>query len=397
LHHSFRCKSSLSFIQSTITTVDKAKVAGDYNVSLKYANATGSSKTMSIFVNGTRVKQTTLPNLVNWDTWGTQTELLPLTSGNNIITIKYYPDTGDTGNIKLDYITIPFEPFISLYQAECNKLSGGASINRNHLFYSGAAFVDGFTAVGANISFEDIYVPTAGSYKVNIRYANGGTSAKTLSTYVNGSKVSQISLPKLSSWDTWGTHEQTVTLNAGKNIISYQYDSGDTANVNIDRILVYSSVSVTPASEVNLLDDPGFERPISYTTKWVEWHPAGQNLAYGRDSGSSSNPPESPKTGDMRAWFNLPSAFKQSIHQTLSVPNGVYKVEALVKYFGKTATACRLEIDYDTAVNISKDGVWKYISAIKSVTSGQIDIGFYVDSPGETVLLVDDVKLYRLD
>jgi hypothetical protein len=29
-----------------------------------------------------------------------------------------------------------------------------------------------------------------------------------------------------------------LTLNAGNNTIAYQYDSGDTANVNLDYILV---------------------------------------------------------------------------------------------------------------------------------------------------------------
>lgn len=88
-----------------------------------------------------------------------------------------------------------------------------------------------------------------------------------MSIYVNGTRVKQTTLPNLANWDTWGTYEQTVTLNAGKNTISYQYDSGDTANVNIDRILVSSSTVGTPSAEVNLLDDASFERPTSYSSK----------------------------------------------------------------------------------------------------------------------------------
>ncbi|QUL57848.1 discoidin domain-containing protein [Paenibacillus tritici] len=78
--------------------------AGTRNVTLKYANASGSDKTLSIYVNGVKLRQTTLPNLANWDTWSTKAEALPLNSGSNTIAYKY--DAGDTGNVNLDLITV---------------------------------------------------------------------------------------------------------------------------------------------------------------------------------------------------------------------------------------------------------------------------------------------------
>ncbi|OMG01070.1 discoidin domain-containing protein [Paenibacillus sp. FSL R7-0337] len=78
--------------------------AGTRNVTLKYANASGSDKTISIYVNGVKQRQTTLPNLTNWDTWSTKTEALPLNAGSNSIAYKY--DAGDTGNVNLDLITV---------------------------------------------------------------------------------------------------------------------------------------------------------------------------------------------------------------------------------------------------------------------------------------------------
>lgn len=78
--------------------------AGTRNVTLKYANASGSDKTISIYVNGVKQRQTTLPNLANWDTWSTKAEALPLNAGSNSIAYKY--DAGDTGNVNLDLITV---------------------------------------------------------------------------------------------------------------------------------------------------------------------------------------------------------------------------------------------------------------------------------------------------
>ncbi|WP_156926610.1 hypothetical protein [Cohnella panacarvi] len=43
---------------------------------------------------------------------------------------------------------------------------------------------------------------------------------------------------------------------------------------------------------------------------------------------------------------------------------------------------------------MANDGVWKYISIDNIfVTSGVVDVGFYVNSPGGTTLHIDDVRL----
>lgn len=40
----------------------------------------------------------------------------------------------------------------------------------------------------------------------------------------------------------------------------------------------------------NRMDNPNFERGTAYGSNWMEWHPGGQAVAYGIDSGSGSNP-----------------------------------------------------------------------------------------------------------
>jgi alpha-glucosidase (family GH31 glycosyl hydrolase) len=387
-------------IGAAVTFYADVKTNGDYNVDLRYANSTGTAKTLSIFVNGKRVKQTSLSNLANWDTWSSQNEMLPLLAGRNAITYKYYNDAGDTGNVNLDYITVPIDPLLGKYEAESAELSGGSVTNKNHKFYTGHAFVDSITTVGAEVSFK-VEVPSAGNYQVALRYANGSGSTKTLSNYVNGVDVAQVSLSSPgTSWDVWQDEIQTLSLNAGVNTIAFKYDGSDSGNVNLDRILVSSGTPGTPESETNLLDNSDFDRDTAYGSNWTEWHPGTQELAYGIDSGSGSNPPASAWTEDKRAYFYLSSAYQQSIHQVVSVPvnNSNYKLEAWVRLQFATPTTARAEItNYGgTAIyeNISNDGVWKYISIDNIyVTNGQIDVGFYVDSPGGTVLHIDDVRI----
>ncbi|MBN1932300.1 MAG: carbohydrate-binding protein [Desulfobacterales bacterium] len=77
---------------------------GIYKVTLRYANARGSDMTVSIYVNGTKVKKTILPSMDSWDNWADKIELIALKSGQNTIAYKY--DEGDSGNINIDCIHI---------------------------------------------------------------------------------------------------------------------------------------------------------------------------------------------------------------------------------------------------------------------------------------------------
>lgn len=67
---------------------------------------------------------------------------------------------------------------------------------------------------------------------------------------------------------------------------------------------------------------------------------------------------------------------------------------------GTIPSIARAEIENyggsDVYNHISADGKWKYIEIDNiNVTNGQIIVGFYVDSPGGTVLQIDDVKLIK--
>ncbi|MCE1649674.1 hypothetical protein LWT35_23610, partial [Enterobacter hormaechei] len=91
-------------------------------------------------------------------------DTLPLTAGSNIITYKYYSEAGDTGNVNLDSVSVPLSPAAAKYEAESAEVSGGASRNTDHWYYSGSSFVDNMTAAGSQVQF-NVNVPSAGSYQ----------------------------------------------------------------------------------------------------------------------------------------------------------------------------------------------------------------------------------------
>jgi hypothetical protein len=81
--------------------------AGEYEVGLRYSNGPNpfaGNKTVSVYVNGRKVRQTVLPSTVTWDEWATKTERLTLRRGVNAI--QYRVDATDTGHVNLDLISV---------------------------------------------------------------------------------------------------------------------------------------------------------------------------------------------------------------------------------------------------------------------------------------------------
>ncbi|MBC8921940.1 glycosyl hydrolase family 31, partial [Escherichia coli] len=141
------------------------------------------NQSLSIFVNGDYVKQTTLkPNT----DWSVQSEALPLSAGKNSISYKVVTDTGDKADqVSLDKVNIGFTPTVAKVEAEEADLAGTLKVANDHWFYSGEGFVGGFGAAGDEIKFE-VDVPADGEYVLNTRTANGTGMPQTLDLYTTG-------------------------------------------------------------------------------------------------------------------------------------------------------------------------------------------------------------------
>ena len=126
------------------------------------------------------------------------------------------------------------------YEAEATSLSGGCVTQTDHTGYTGSGFVGGYTDSNKGNASTQFTVNAAasGSYNVTLRYANGTGSSKTLSIYVNNTKIKQTTLNATTNWDTWGTQTESLSLNQGSNTIRYKFDSSDSGNVNLDNISV---------------------------------------------------------------------------------------------------------------------------------------------------------------
>jgi hypothetical protein len=183
-----------------------------------------------------------------------------------------------------------------------NALLGGyATPAYDHSGHTGTAFAAGFESTGSSLTQDVSGVPSAGSYKLWVRYANatGGdnqSTTRTLSTKVNGGSGPGLSFAPTGSWDTWATTTATVNLTAGTNSIAILQNGGDSGRVNID------SIAVTPTGATGY--------PAAQTALTLTGYGAGPNDALGGWSRSLDNPrvvpvPEHPGILDRSGWYLL--------------------------------------------------------------------------------------------
>lgn len=124
------------------------------------------------------------------------------------------------------------------YEAEFAERTD-VTVNTNHTGFEGTGFVDGFAEAGDSVEFE-VWVPTAGSYTLGIRYS-AGTEAASRDVRINGAETTlQVQMPKTQDWDSWNISTATVTLSAGANTVKIEYGSGSSAGINLDNIRIYS-------------------------------------------------------------------------------------------------------------------------------------------------------------
>jgi hypothetical protein len=71
-------------------------------------NPSAGTKTVSLYVNGVKVKQVALASTGGWETWAVSNDRVTLRAGGN--TVAYKVDSGDIGHVNLDSVAVGEPP-----------------------------------------------------------------------------------------------------------------------------------------------------------------------------------------------------------------------------------------------------------------------------------------------
>jgi hypothetical protein len=127
-------------------------------------------------------------------------------------------------------------PTGQVYEAETAPAVCQGTIDTNHAGFTGTGFCNASNAVGSYAQFTAT-AAAAGTATLGVRFANGGSAARTANLIVNGSTVATVSFENTGGWTTWSTKNLTVSLNAGGNTIQLSPTVAD-GLPNIDHLNV---------------------------------------------------------------------------------------------------------------------------------------------------------------
>lgn len=111
-------------------------------------------------------------------------------------------------------------------------------VDIDHAGYLGAGYANPENAIGSGLSWK-ISAQDAGSATLEIRYANGSTTARAGNLSVNGGAdgTYTVNMPITSAWTTWQTTSNTIQLQRGNNTLQLLSASAE-GLANIDSLKI---------------------------------------------------------------------------------------------------------------------------------------------------------------
>lgn len=196
------------------------------------ANAADSDGTVSRveFFQGSTLlgTDTTSPYSFTWN---------GVAAGSYSLTARATDNQGATTTSAARSITVGSGSSPVVVQSETGTRDSAGVVETEHAGWSGTGYVNTGNAVGA-FSEVTVNVPTARSYTITFRHANGTTTNRPADLRING-VVAQtaVAFNGTGAWSTWADVTVTRNLNAGNNTIRL---TATTANgcSNLDRVTV---------------------------------------------------------------------------------------------------------------------------------------------------------------
>ncbi|BCY10827.1 CBM35 domain-containing protein [Actinoplanes sp. L3-i22] len=210
------------------------------------------------------------------------------TASNGQVTV---PLTGLKGQSAYQIIFAPNKDLTAAsttrYEAEYAAFGGTAKLTYgSNSGYSGTYFIEGYGGSSTASTNFVVTAPADGYYNLALRYSagpyTGAPATRSIRLRVNGTDLTDVSLPGTTDWNTWKTATTRVYLPAGINRIDYHaFASDDRDAVNLDYLDVAATTGTVTAyegeSSANTL--AGAAAVVSDTAasggKYVGWLGAG--------------------------------------------------------------------------------------------------------------------------
>ncbi|MFI7387354.1 right-handed parallel beta-helix repeat-containing protein [Streptomyces sp. NPDC049813] len=263
--------------RASLTVGVQSSAAGPGSVTVRYANGTGSDKTLTLTAGGGS-RQITLPATGDWASWSTVDVPVSYAKGANSLTLAF--GAGDSGNVNIDSLTattptgsgdpgpsgagatLPF----TTYEAEAGSFKGSA-VGPDRTYLTVASEASGRQAVRLTRTGDYVEIKlTKAANAVNLRYslpdsADGTGLDATLGLYADGQPLPDLRLTSRYAW-VYGAYPYTNHPGEGQ-----AHRFFDETRVQLGRTL--------PAGTVLRLQKDADNQAASYTVDLIEAEESG--------------------------------------------------------------------------------------------------------------------------
>ncbi len=300
--------------------------AGSYPVAVTYQNTTGSAQSLSLYLNGVKVRSLSLPAATGW---AYVPVTLTLRTGLNLIGLEH--DSGDTGNVAVDSVsvdggtalsgqgaTLPYTEFRA-----ADATTTGTKLAAGRSYPSLAAESTGRSAV--QLTGTGQYVQVTLSKPANavvVRYSiPDGSGNRTLSLYAGGAKVTGLAVTDKYSWLYGDGYNDTNTADATTG--HHFYDE-----------VRYLNPTTWAAGTVLKLQKDASDTASSYTVDVIDTELADPAYAIPAGYVSANTLGVNPGGGDVTSALTSAAATAAGQGQGLFLPAGTYSISGRVNLAG---------------------------------------------------------------
>jgi len=139
---------------------------------------------------------------------------------------------------QLGTVSAPAVSTTRSWEAELGQFGGGSRVQTASNAAAGQ-LVGNINSVGAFTQVTVDRGTNGGMVSLVVRYSNGYGQTKSLSLYVNGSRLQQIRFPSTGGWNNFADAAVVrFSLNAGINTLRLQRDAADELSADIDRFTI---------------------------------------------------------------------------------------------------------------------------------------------------------------
>ena len=224
------------------------------------------------YASGTVVTLTATPasgyTFASWSNGATTASTTVTMNANTTITATFNPVTSGNTTLRIDDNAI-------IASGYCGA---DGSLQNSYTGADGGYYINLSNSAAKGIDYS-VNVPSAGTYTIKFRYANGSSSSATVAkVVVNGTTaIASLGFPKTASWTTWATTtDATITLVSGINRIRLETTvSSEFANIDWLEITGNSPTAASCSSSgKSTLSNAAITETISVSEAVVSPNPA---------------------------------------------------------------------------------------------------------------------------